>query len=375
MSRSPDISLDNLAARIESLPGVSDLRAAAASRGVRAWLVGGAVRDLLLGAEPLDLDLVVAGDPFELAEGLGGDVRSHQRFATATVLAPAGDINIAGARTESYAAPGALPDVEPTAEIESDLSRRDFTVNAIAVALDDPSAVIDPHGGVDDLRAEVLRVLHQGSFADDPTRAIRAARYSVRLRLELDPRTLDLVKATDLATVSEDRIEAELRRLALEPDPRAGFERLHDWGLIALGSEAGERIDAAVELARVEPWTQTVTRADLVRGAAREPSARVTELAASDPGRPSIAVAIAAGFDPVELALARILGATWLDRYVAEWGRVELEISGADLIAAGLSEGPALGRGLEAALRAKLDGRTAGREDELRLAIDAARKT
>ena len=121
-----------------------------------------------------------------------------------------------------------------------------------------------------------------------------------------------------------------------------------------------------------QPWADTVRHDELVLAAAREPSAPVLRLAAGEPRSPSAAVSAAAGFRPVELALARVLGATWLDRYISEWGRVELEISGDDLIAAGVSEGPAIGRGLEAALRAKLDGETSGRDDELRLALDVA---
>ena len=372
MSPSRHIDLDSLATGIESLPGLADVRAAAASSGARVYLVGGAVRDVLLGAEPLDLDLIAIGDPIELAEALGGDTYSHERFATATVVRPYGRINIAAARTETYGSPGALPDVEPAGEIEADLARRDFTVNSIAVALDQPGVAIDPQGGADDLRAGMLRVLHPRSFLDDPTRALRAARYAARLGLELEPRTRALVEATDLSSVSSDRAEAELLRVAAESDPRPAFELLDEWGLIALEPEASERIDAAVELARIEPWADTVRHHDLVLAAAREPSAPILGLAAGEPRSPSAAVSAAAGFGPVELALARVLGATWLDRYISEWRRVELEISGDDLIAAGVSEGPAIGRGLDAALRAKLDGEASGRDDELRLALDAA---
>ncbi len=372
MSPPPDISLDNLAARIESLPGLAAVRAAAASSGVAAYLVGGAVRDVLIAAEPLDLDLIAIGDPIELAEALGGEAHGHERFGTVTVVSPHGRINIAAARTESYEAPGALPDVEPAGEIEADLARRDFTVNAIAVALDQPGVAIDPHGGVEDLRADMLRVLHSASFLDDPTRALRAARYAARLGLELESRPRELVEATDLSSVSKDRAEAELLRLAAESNPRLAFELLDEWGLIALEPRASERIDAAVELARIKPWTNTVRLDELVLVASREPSAPVLALAAGEPESPSAAVAAAAGFGPVDLALARVLGAAWLDRYISEWEGVQLEISGADLLAAGVSEGPAIGRGLEAALRAKLDGETSGRDDELRLALDAA---
>lgn len=367
-----DIDLDGLAARIETLPGFAAVRVAAVRSGVPAYIVGGAVRDALIGVEPLDLDLVAAGDPIALAEALDGEIRTHERFCTATVATPEGPVNIAAARTESYAYPGALPDVHPAAGIDSDLARRDFTVNAIAVDLDELGVTIDPHGGVDDLAAGLLRVLHPASFADDPTRALRAARYSARLGLELEPQTLELLRKADLTTVSRDRVDVELRRLAAEADPRLAFELLSEWDLITLTPEAGERIDAVVALVATEPWAGAVDREELVLAAAGEPSPAALELAASESGRPSIAVAAAGGHDMVTLAIARIIGAAWLDGYVSEWSRVKLEISGSDLIAAGVPEGPALGRGLGEALRAKLDGETSGREDELRVALEAA---
>src|SRR4051794_7438973 len=155
-------------------PELGAVRAAASEP---VYLVGGAVRDLLLGRGRADIDLVVEGDAAALAAQLGADVVSHERFATAKVGLAGHEIDIAAARSETYPDPGALPVVEPAAGIEADLARRDFTINAMAVPLREEPWLIDPYGGGADLEAGLLRVLHERSFADDPTRALRAARY------------------------------------------------------------------------------------------------------------------------------------------------------------------------------------------------------
>jgi tRNA nucleotidyltransferase (CCA-adding enzyme) len=369
-----EIDLDGLASRIEALPGFDAARGAAERAGVEALLVGGGVRDALLALSTENLDLVVVGDPLPLLEELGGDARVHDRFGTATVAAAGGPIDVARARAESYERPGALPTVRP-AGIEEDLARRDFTVNAVAVRLAHPGKPIDPHRGIDDLGAGLLRVLHERSFIDDPTRALRAARYAARLGLELEEETARLIGATDLGTVSVDRVEAELRRLADEPSPRLGFELLDRWGLVELADGAADLIDAVAALASQPPWRDAVVRADAVLAAARGPQRAAGALAGLAPPSPSVAVEAARGRSAVELVLARALGAEWLDDYLADWRAVRLEISGADLLDAGVPEGPAVGRGLAAALRAKLDGEADGYDDELRLALDAATRS
>ncbi len=367
-----EISIDGLGERIARLPGFADVRDAAERAGVVAHLVGGAVRDALLGLEATNLDLVVDGDQMPLVEALGAEAVVHDRFETATVQLAGRAVDVARARTERYPTPGALPEVSP-AELADDLGRRDFSVNAMAVPLADPGALVDLHGGVADLRAGLLRVLHRGSFVDDPTRALRAARYAARLGLEPEPTTLELIRETDLGSVSGDRVAAELGKLAAEPDPAVGFALLDHWGLIALGPRGRELIERVAALLSEEPWTGIAPRPAAILAAARGPTPAALELAALEPGAPSVAVAAARGRNGVELTLARALGALWLDRYLREWRQVELEISGEDLIAAGVGEGPAVGRGLAAALRAKLDGEAPTRADELRIALDAAR--
>jgi tRNA nucleotidyltransferase (CCA-adding enzyme) len=337
------------------------------------YLVGGAVRDLLLGRGRADLDLVVEGDAAALASRLGADAVSHERFATAKVSLDGHEIDIATARTESYPEPGALPVVKPAARVEADLARRDFTINAMAISLDGGSDLIDPHGGQADLAAGLLRVLHAGSFVDDPTRALRAARYAARFGFGLERETEILLREADLGAVSIDRRGAELLRLAGETKAARAFALLADWGLVDM-REGGDRLAAdLVDLLQSSPWGEFVPRDRALLTAALGPSGGEEALAEARPGRPSEAVALAAGRDPVELALARALGAEWLDRYLVEWRDVTLEIDGEALIAAGIPQGPAIGRGLDEALRRKLDGEVAGREQELELALKVAR--
>ena len=350
-------------------PELETVRAAAAEP---LYVVGGAVRDLLLGRDRADLDLVVEGDAAALAGRLGAQPAEHERFATAKVDLDGHEIDIASARSETYKHPGALPEVTVAADIEADLGRRDFTINAMAIPLEGELRLIDPHGGEADLEAGLLRVLHPRSFVDDPTRAIRAARYAARFGFELETETERLLRAADLGTVSADRKEAELLRLAGEPSGRRGLELLAGWGLVEPRDSGIELVRQVDELLDASPWRELVPRKRALLVAALGPIGGEENLAAAEPKRPSHAVELARHRDPVELALARALGAEWLDEYIEKWRTVELEIDGGDLLAAGVPEGPALGRGLAAALRAKLDGEIDGREQELATALEAA---
>ena len=172
-------------------------------------VVGGAVRDALLGRVPRELDVVVEGDAVAVARRaagrLGGELVVHDRFGTAVVRSRAATFDVVTARTETYAEPGALPDVRPGATIEEDLARRDFTVNAIALRVAD-GELIERRGASADLGAGVLRVLHERSFEDDPTRLLRMARYAARLGFEPDPDTDALAAAATVETVSGGRL-------------------------------------------------------------------------------------------------------------------------------------------------------------------------
>jgi tRNA nucleotidyltransferase (CCA-adding enzyme) len=353
-----------------------ELETIGAASGDPVYLVGGAVRDLLLDRGRADIDLAVTGDPVDLANALGAaTVSEHERFATAKVELEGHLVDIAGMRTETYPHPGALPVVSPADSIEADLSRRDFSVNAMAISLSSPADLIDPHGGAVDLEQGLLRVLHPDSFRDDPTRALRAARYASRFGFKLEPESERLLRHADLGNVSEDRERAELLRLAAEASAPRGFELLAEWGLLELREGGVELAAAVIELLASASWSDEVSQSEAVLAAALGPVRAEVELAAADPERPSDAVELAGGHDPVELVLARALGATWLDEYVETWRSATLEIDGSDLLAAGVPEGPAMGRALASALRQKLDGEISGRDSELAAAIEAAKNS
>jgi len=346
-------------------------------RGHRAYLVGGAAREILAGAVPgTDVDIAVEGEVAPIVAGLEehGRARTHDRFGTATVpLGGARHADLARTRIETYDAPGALPVVEP-ATIADDLARRDFTVNAIAIPLAPPHEPIDPFGGVADLEAGVLRVLHEGSFRDDPTRALRAARYGARLGLHPDEATRAGLAAADLGTVSADRRDAELARLAAEAKAPRAFALLSEWSVLPIASERLDLI-AAIDSEAARGWDADARAAAIVAAATGGPVLeRGLELARLEPRLASEAVGAARGADDDVLLVAAAAGGSWVDRYRGDWCHVELEIGGDDLIAAGVEPGPAIGAGLDEALRLKLDGLLeGGREAELEAALSAAR--
>jgi tRNA nucleotidyltransferase (CCA-adding enzyme) len=371
LMQAPHDHSESIAEALEHMhPELAPVREAG---GDPVYLVGGAVRDLLLGRGRADIDLVVEGDAAALARQLGAEVIAHERFGTAKVKLDGHQLDIAGARSESYPRPGALPVVMGGADLAADLRRRDFTINAMAIPLQGEPRLIDPYGGEADLAVGQLRVLHDSSFVDDPTRALRAARYASRFGFGLEEGTGELIREADLATVSADRREAELLRLAGEQNAASGFALLAEWGLLELRAEGVELVEKVAGLLDGGPWQGTTPRDRALLAAALGPPRGEAALSRAEPERPSRAVALAARHDGIELVLARALGAEWLDRYVGEWRDVALEIDGADLIEAGLSQGPALGRGLEEALRRKLDGEVSGREQELAVALGAAR--
>ncbi len=351
-----------------------ELAEVAAAAPDQAYLVGGAVRDLLLGRGRADIDLVVEGDPAALATALGAEIlEAHSRFGTLKVDLGGHEVDIAGARRESYVRPGALPTVDLGASIRTDLARRDFTLNAMAVPLADPTQLLDPYDGRADLEAGVLRVIHAGSFVDDPTRAIRAARYAARFGFGIEPGTRELLQATDLGTITPERRAGELRKLAAEENATRALELLAGWGLVEPRA-GGESFALARDVNRLmakPPWSEEADRGEAILAAALGPWAGEGKLANVDPARPSDGVALARGLDPVELVLARAAGAEWLDDWLA-WREVSLDITGSDLTAAGL-EGPAIGEALARALRAKQDGEAPTRATQLRHALEPPR--
>ena len=271
---------------------------------VQAYLVGGAIRDLLLGVDDgPDLDVAIEGEVDALSDMPGFEPEREGLFLTGRLELDGIKVDVARARAESYPQPGALPEVRP-ATIEEDLARRDFTVNAMAFPLaGDRTELIDPHGAVDDLRAGHLRVLHERSFVDDPTRALRAARYAARLGFELEPGTAKLLERTDLSSVSDDRVQAELRRIAAEDDPGRALRLIVDWGVMpALDPAAPDRVAEVARLGFESPWSGWADRELAVMLAITRPLPQIRELAAATPERPSEIVRLAEPWDPAQLA-------------------------------------------------------------------------
>lgn len=396
--------------RLERLPGLAAVIEALGPGFEPSVLVaGGAVRDVLSGRAPADVDLVVEGTPAAVAERLGGELRTYDRFATARVTLGGLRYDIARSRSETYPRPGALPLIAPAA-IEQDLRRRDFTVNAIAAGLTGArrGQLIAAPQALADLAGRRLRILHERSFVEDPTRLLRLARYRARLGYEIEPETHAradaAVAAGALGTVSGARLGQELRLLAREPDPVTSFLAVAELGLDraidpelglddpALAQRALELLPSdarsdrlvlalaawGVDPVRLGPLLEHLdfTAEDRDGIVAIVAGAGAVAERLGDAERPSqIAAAVGAG--SVELvALAGALGPAgpareWLSRLRL----ITLQINGSDLLAAGVPRGPAVGAGLRAARNAALDGRAPGRAEQLAEAVRAVRGT
>ncbi len=215
---------------------LKQVSSAAEKLGVRALLVGGAVRDIYLCKDSFDIDVVVEFGTEKLAaelqRTLACDLLLHKTFGTAVLTLPGGEhIDLATARLETYPKPGSLPQVT-FSSIENDLSRRDFTVNAMAAPLCGTGAILDPFGGMADLASGLLRVLHPASFQDDPTRIFRLARFACR-GMSVESMTTELVlrDAAYASVISIERVREELLAILSEGRPSGALELLIKWGI------------------------------------------------------------------------------------------------------------------------------------------------
>ncbi len=345
--------------------------------------VGGVVRDALLGLPPSgDADLVVEGPAIPLAQeagrAVGARVVAHERFGTAALEMPhGGTVDMVTARRETYARPGALPDVVPGTLLD-DLARRDFTVNAMALGLSGAATglLTDPHGGLADLDARVVRALRPGSFAEDPSRLVRAARYAARLGFTLAPETeAEAREAAPRLDLSSARVADELERMLGEATAGEALALLAALGVPWARPDAPARLEA-LEAAAARVGAPPVPLWALRLGAGVAPEAvagaavpgwaagvaaevaRGPELAArlAEAGTPSEIDAVLRT-TPAATAIAALAGgaeavAAW---WIGDRDRQPL-VGGADLVAAGIPPGPAIGRALAAVRALLLDG-------------------
>jgi tRNA nucleotidyltransferase (CCA-adding enzyme) len=403
----------SLAAELRALEQLEPIVEAVATLGDRAegvYVVGGTLRDILLAEENFDIDIAVEGDAIafarSLASALGGRFTPHDKFGTAIVSYGDGKrLDVVTTRTEFYDSPGALPTVERAA-LREDLRRRDFTINAMAASLKpaDFGLLVDPYDGRADISAHVLRVLHNLSFIDDPTRIFRGIRYEARYGFRFDEHTARLARGCiemglvgDLSSV---RLRDELVQLLEDPGAPGGIERLGELGVdraihphLRGDPEAASLFDRArtlrgelhvdvpvwrlgvAVLARdmtsdeAFDWLERlkVRRRDveLIVGAIAV-APRIAERLRVEELDPAQVVALADPFAPDAplLALAREQSGELRD-YFLRLRSVELEINGTDLVSMGLPESPQIGEVLAELRRRKLNGEFDGRESEL----------
>lgn len=397
--------IDKLAGRLPTAGArlLEAVRVAAEPAGLRAFAVGGTVRDLLLDRESLDVDITIEGDAVALAREIATRTRvkiaKTTAFGTATLKAEGFTLDLATARAETYPRPGALPRVHPST-IDADLLRRDFTINALALQLTSPAPgkLLDPVGGVSDLRAASVRVLHDRSFQDDATRILRAVRYEARFGFHLEERTLDLLRRdlSYLDTISGTRLRQELARTLAEQKPEHALARLQELDVLAalhpsLSFGARQRHallrlremgspalavwallawDAPAEQIRSLSLRLSLTRAQAAI-AESIPATREASQRLADKMRPSEVRRL---LDPLPLpgvhALAAMAAAqTARDQamtYLTTWRTLRPILRGDDLIQLSVLPGPDVGDVLALLRAAKLDGELKSRADEVR---------
>ena len=401
-----------------SLPGdavaaLKTIATRASDTGVVLYLVGGSVRDFMLGESIRDLDFAVEGDApalaADLATWIGGQVVSHAQFGTATLIVGDQRFDLAGTRLESYQRPGALPSVTP-GTIHQDLGRRDLSVNAMAIPLsgEEMGRLMDPFGGADDLEAGHIRVLHDGSFVDDATRILRAVRYEQRLGFQIEEHThgllLEALEAGMLDTISADRLRRELEHLFQEQRPQPALARCGRLGILQavhpalgegpgagwmeepvsngeplvylgalaypMGVQEGESLIRRLNMP--SDWAAVVRETILLRReceevlerpqATGEPGPELGQICATlDQYSPASirAVVSLSGSPPVKAALELYLDRL---RYVIP------ALNGTDLISLGVAQGPMVGDILRKLRISRIQGEISSREDEVRMA-------
>ena len=381
----------------------------------KVYLVGGVVRDLLLGYPNFDLDLVVEGDAVKLAQQVTetGQARllAHKRFGTAKLKYDDFTLDLATARKETYARPGALPAVTPGTLID-DLIRRDFSINAMAMSLttDNYGQLIDPYQGKNDLEHRLIRVLHSRSFSDDATRILRGVRYEQRFGFEFEAQTADLLERDIpmLDTISGDRIRHELELILKEQRPERAIERLGELGVLARINSSlkgdgwiADKFDRARRLKKpaqlpslffcllVYSLNETDIEQLLVRlnipaklsRAMRDTVRLKTRLPLLDEPslKPSDIHYLLTEYETLAIQTDAIATESptvrrSLQLFLTKLRYVRTALDGEDLKKLGVSPGPEMGRVLRMLHKAKLDGEVCTRADEKKLAVSSSRK-
>ena len=381
----------------------------------KVYLVGGVVRDLLLGYPNFDLDLVVEGDAVKLAQQVTetGQARllAHKRFGTAKLKYDDFTLDLATARKETYARPGALPAVTPGTLID-DLIRRDFSINAMAMSLttDNYGQLIDPYQGKNDLEHRLIRVLHSRSFSDDATRILRGVRYEQRFGFEFEAQTADLLERDIpmLDTISGDRIRHELELILKEQRPERAIERLGELGVLARINSSlkgdgwiANKFDRARRLKKpaqlpslffcllVYSLNETDIEQLLVRlnipaklsRAMRDTVRLKTRLPLLDEPslKPSEIHYLLTEYETLAIQTDAIATESptvrrSLQLFLTKLRYVRTALDGEDLKKLGVSPGPEMGRVLRMLHKAKLDGEVCTRADEKKLAVSSSLK-
>jgi tRNA nucleotidyltransferase (CCA-adding enzyme) len=392
----------------------------AASLHLPVYVVGGFVRDLLLGQPGADLDVVVEGDAISLGNDLvskfGGKLTTHTRFGTAkwyldsSSLASAAlplFLDLISARQEFYEHPSALPTVEHSS-IKLDLHRRDFTINTLAMRLDGRhyGELHDYYGGFSDIERRYVRVLHSLSFVDDPTRMLRAVRYEQRYGFEIEARTLQLMAEARplIARLSEERVRHELDLILLEKKVVAMLARLEELALLkAIGldlpwnPEVASRLETAIRNSVPSGWglinaanghapigtllyslwfldlpSEAIDALQTRLGfsvaalaAIRAAASLYADLAAFSGANPSRWVDRLDGVPLLSVyAVYLASGEAALKTYATRWRNIHPQTTGETLMARGLMPGPSFRSLLTTLRKAWLDGKLATAADE-----------
>lgn len=395
---------------------IEAIGAIAAHQDQHLYLVGGAVRDLLLERATFDLDLTVDGDAIALAQLLAnttqGRLTVHARFRTASLRWKEWRIDLATIRSETYDRPGALPRVKP-GSLADDLFRRDFTINAMAIQLSPGryGELVDLYGSQNDLEQGLIRILHEKSFTDDATRIWRALRYEQRLGFQIGPKTLGLLKR-DMAmldAISGDRTRHELELILKETYPEKVFLRAEELQVLSKlqpGLKASNWLSERFEQARqvssptpppaslymalltytlsVEQLEQMIARLKLSRQLSQvlrdtcQLRTDIETLAAPDL-KPSRIYEVLHGYSPAAITAASIAtdspeASRNIHEYLVRLRYIKPVLTGENLKNMGLAPGPRISETLERLRAARQDGEVSNRQEEERLAREWLRR-